>query len=169
MKTQKKLNKLIIMIALVLAAAFVLTACNFGQTSGGDPTVASIAIKTPATQTSFDFGEDFNSAGLVVERVMSDGTKADLAASEYTVGVSAFNKNAADILAPEAKEPLESRIIYDFLENGSHLRDALAHLTDEDARGEWTCQIKRGEQVRLNVSVMRNEADESRVFFMNMA
>ena len=59
-----------------------------------EPTVTGINIKTPAAKTAFALGEAFSPDGLSVEKILSDGARADLAADEYTVDSSAYNADA---------------------------------------------------------------------------
>lgn len=62
------------------------------------PTLTGIEIKT-APKTEYENGEDLDLTGLVVQKVMSDGTKADLTATEYTVDTAAYDKTKAGTYA----------------------------------------------------------------------
>lgn len=62
------------------------------------PTLTGIEIKT-APKTEYENGEELDLSGLVVQKVMSDETKSDLTAAEYTVDTAAYDKTTAGIYA----------------------------------------------------------------------
>ena len=81
MNKNKRLTAVIMAIALIFGAMLVFTACD----EKAEATITKIEIKTPAAKTAYALGEDFSAAGLVVQKVMSDGAKVDLAASDYSI------------------------------------------------------------------------------------
>ena len=51
---------------------------------GGDPTLSSIAVKTPPTKVSYTEGENFDPTGLVITRTYSDASTSDWSYAEHT-------------------------------------------------------------------------------------
>ncbi|MDY5651968.1 MAG: bacterial Ig-like domain-containing protein [Paludibacteraceae bacterium] len=51
---------------------------------GGDPTLSSIAVKTPPTKVSYTEGENFDPTGLVITRTYSDASTLDWSYAEHT-------------------------------------------------------------------------------------
>lgn len=58
-----------------------------------EPTVVSVSAE--AAKTAYNVGEDFDVSGLTVKAAMSDNSEKTLAAGEYTVDLSAYDKTAA--------------------------------------------------------------------------
>lgn len=50
---------------------------------GGDPTLSSIAVKTPPTKVSYTEGENFDPTGLVITRTYSDASTSDWSYAEH--------------------------------------------------------------------------------------
>lgn len=51
---------------------------------GGDPTLSSIAVKTPPTKVSYTEGENFDPTGLVITRTYSDASTSDWTYAGHT-------------------------------------------------------------------------------------
>ena len=77
------------------ATSVELTATNTGKINtitvsyestggGGDPTLSSIAVKTPPTKVSYTEGENFDPTGLVITRTYSDASTSDWSYAEHT-------------------------------------------------------------------------------------
>lgn len=62
------------------------------------PTLTGIEIKT-APKTEYENGEELDLSGLVVQKVMSDGTKVDLTEAEYTLNTAAYDKTTGGTYA----------------------------------------------------------------------
>lgn len=54
------------------------------SSGGGDPTLSSIAVKTPPTKVSYTEGENFNPTGLVITRTYSDESTSDWTYAGHT-------------------------------------------------------------------------------------
>ena len=54
------------------------------SSGGGDPTLSSIAVKTPPTKVSYTEGENFDPTGLVITRTYSDASTSDWTYAGHT-------------------------------------------------------------------------------------
>ena len=77
-----KMRKIISYIAVAVLALGVMS--SFAACGKTAPTVTGIEISTAPTKTKYIVGEEFDPAGMVVSKLLSDETKEVLAAADYT-------------------------------------------------------------------------------------
>jgi predicted CoA-binding protein len=81
--------------ALFVTAMFTLAGCDDGGGGGGEAakTLASIAITTQPTKTTYTVGDKLDTAGMVVTATYSDGSTAVVKDPDYTI--SGFDSSKA--------------------------------------------------------------------------
>ncbi len=77
-----KMRKIISYIAVAVLALGVMS--SFAACGKTAPTVTGIEVSTAPTKTKYIVGEEFDPAGMVVSKLLSDETKEVLAAADYT-------------------------------------------------------------------------------------
>ncbi|MCL2062466.1 MAG: Ig-like domain-containing protein [Firmicutes bacterium] len=83
---KKKSSIFTVVLCLILAFGVFLTACR-KPLREPPPHVTGITVKTPPDKVSYNSGETFAPAGLVITAALSDGTSKDVA---YAAEASAF-------------------------------------------------------------------------------
>ncbi len=84
-------------VMLACCCCFGFAACGEDDEKETDPPTAPVALSLSVSgmKTSFEYGEEFSTEGLVVTAKYSDDTTETVAATDYTVDSSSYQKDAA--------------------------------------------------------------------------